>query len=208
MKYQLAEHRNGILVAQQKAPSEWKELCTVLSSIDDDEVVTLHAGFPPPVKSLSKALNQILRARLSGLGWDCEPHIFKNAGSGRDYQGAAWRLDFAKNGLISVEVAFNHGEAVAWNLIKPCLASELNHVEKDQSTLLGVIITATAAFKAEGGFDSAVGTFEKFISYLAPLQNILPTPLIIVGLQPLDSYRLEVRPDRNNRKHGHIAKRD
>ena len=42
----------------------------------------------------------------------------------------AWRLDFAK-GTISVEVAFNHGEATAWNFMKPTLASEVNHVEKE-----------------------------------------------------------------------------
>ena len=31
--------------------------------------------------------------------------------------GRRWRLDFAKES-ISLEVAFNHGEAIAWNLLK------------------------------------------------------------------------------------------
>jgi hypothetical protein len=33
-----------------------------------------------------------------------------------------WRLDFARESM-SVEVSFNHGEALAWNLLKPVLAS-------------------------------------------------------------------------------------
>jgi len=48
-----------------------------------------------------------------------------------------------------VEVAFNHGEATAWNLIKPVLASELNHVEKVIPTQAGVFITCTEALAKE-----------------------------------------------------------
>ena len=49
------------------------------------------------------------------------------------------RLDFAKND-ISIEVGFNHGEAIAWNFIKPTLAGELNHVEKAIQTKICIII--------------------------------------------------------------------
>ena len=73
-------------------------------------------------------------------------------------------LDFAKNS-ISVEVAFNHAEAIAHNIIKPVLASELNHVQKIQ-TKLGIIVTATK-YETKG-FDGAVGTFEQFIEYFKP----------------------------------------
>ena len=63
---------------------------------------------------------------------------------------------------ISIEVAFNHSTVIAWNLIKPALASELNHVQKAIQTKIGVIITATNDMKVAGGFDSAIGTYEKF----------------------------------------------
>ena len=49
--------------------------------------------------------------------------------------------------------------------MKPVLASELNHVEKEIQTKMGVIITATDELKKACGFDSTVGTFEKFIEY-------------------------------------------
>jgi hypothetical protein len=92
-----------------------------------------------------------------------------------------------------VEVAFNHGEATAWNLLKPVLASELNHVQKAIQTQAGVIITCTEALKAEGGFDSAVGTFEKFIDYLKPLGSVLTVPILLIGLGPFDSFRIQHR---------------
>ncbi len=72
-------------------------------------------------------------------------------------------MDFAKED-ISIEVAFKHSEAIAWNLIKPVLASELNHVPKAIQTKVGVIISATKTMKKAGGFDSAVGNYEKFLN--------------------------------------------
>lgn len=95
--------------------------------------------------------------------------------------------NFAKD-EISVEVAFNHGEAIAWNLIKPVLASELNHIEKDIQTSAGIIICATEEMKTAGNFDGAVGTYEKFIRYLIPMQDMLPTPILLIGLKKPDSF--------------------
>ena len=60
--------------------------------------------------------------------------------------------DFAKEN-IAIEVAFNHGGNVSWNLIKPVLSSELNHVEKAIQTQAGIVITATDAMKKAGGYD-------------------------------------------------------
>ena len=89
------------------------------------------------------------------FGWREESPIFQDT----DYQGDTWRLDFAKEN-ISIEVAFNHGSVIAWNLLKPVLASELNHVQKAIQTKVGVIICATDGMKTTGGFDGAVGSYE------------------------------------------------
>ena len=59
---------------------------------------------------------------------------------------------------ISVEVGFNHTGDVAHNLIKPVLASELNHVKKAITTKIAIIITATNDMKSAGGFDNANST--------------------------------------------------
>ena len=128
----------------------------------------------------------LLHDRFEAKGWTPESAIFNDP----DYLQARWRLDFAKKN-ISIEVAFNHGEAIAWNLMKPVLASELNHVEKEVQTRLGVVIMATETMKAAGGFDSAVGTYEKAIRYLKPLQNQLSCPMILIGLNAPESFRVE-----------------
>ena len=101
-------------------------------------------------------------------------------------------IGFAKKN-ISLEVAFNHGEAIAWNLLKPVLASELNHVQKEAQTSLGVVIMATEDMKSAGGFDSAVGTYEKAIRYLKPLQNQLSCPMVLIGLKAPEHFVLNMK---------------
>ena len=44
-------------------------------------------------------------------------------------------------------MAFNDGEAIAWNLLKPVLSAELTTLQKAVQTSGGVIITATEAMK-------------------------------------------------------------
>ncbi len=50
---------------------------------------------------------------------------------------------------------------------------------------------ATEAMKAAGGFDNAVGTYEKAIRYLKPLQNQLSCPMVLIGLDAPESFRVE-----------------
>lgn len=167
------------------------ELDNIITSIDDNEIINRHESYGADnieqmPKSISRAINTLLKDRFTESGWRPEPPIFQNP----EYTGDRWRLDFAKND-ISVEVAFNHSGSVAWNLIKPVLASELNHVKKAIQTKIGVIITATDEMKIMGGFDTAIGTFENYVSYLAPLQNLLTVPVLIIGLTPPETFKIE-----------------
>ena len=118
-------------------------------------------------------------------GWNSQSYIFADP-EYSDNKGA-WRLDFAKDN-IEIEVAFNHGGNVSWNLIKPVLSSELNHVEKAIQTQAGIVITATDNMKKAGGFDGAVGSYEKYVEYLKPLNNLLTTPMMIIGLEPSETF--------------------
>ncbi len=101
-----------------------------------------------------------------------------------------WRLDFAKN-EISVEVAFNHQEATAHNIMKPVLASELNHVRKEVQTSLGVIVVVTKSMKKVGNFDGAVGTFESFQEYFKPYNNIITTPVVLIGISEPKTFLID-----------------
>jgi len=122
------------------------------------------------------------------LGWENESPIFKDSqvnASSKD-----WRLDFVSSPYFSVEVAFNHSSATTVNLMKPVLASELNHVEKKFQTKFGIIITVTKEMKVAGGFDNAIGTFEGYKEQCRPLMNQLTIPMIIIGIKQPENFHI------------------
>ncbi|MFS4455369.1 BglII/BstYI family type II restriction endonuclease [Maribacter sp. 2304DJ31-5] len=191
MNYTIHSFRHAeVILNEPEFKGLFNEMIGSISGISDQDLIQKHQNYGAEniertPKSLSKAINELLRERFTEYGWRSESSIFQNS----DYTGDTWRLDFAKD-TISIEVAFNHSTVIAWNLLKPVLASELNHVEKAIQTKIGVLITATNAMKQSGGFDNAVGTYEKFLDYLPPLRNMLTTPLLIIGLEPPDSFHI------------------
>lgn len=195
MKYKCHYHRSSNNhLNDKKFKNDYDEIISVIKSISDQEMID---GFykdkakRKSTVSLSKTLNKIIHRKLVPLKWQPEAALFKNKDylidpeSNRQYK--SWRLDFAKN-LISVEVGFNHGEAIAHNMMKTVFACEQNHLEKDKKTELGIIITATHDFKKVGGFDGAVGTYEKHIRYFSAYHNYMPTPIVLIGLEPPESF--------------------
>ncbi len=180
----------------------WDEIEDAILGISDYELISHyqreHEG---RTMSLSKTINTLLKQSLTERGWVAESPIFAEG----EYRSSRWRLDFAKEVEISetaligesklksgvaVEVAFNHAEAIAWNLLKPVLSSELNHVKKDIQTGIGILICATEDLKQAGAFDSVVGTFEQFLMYSRPLSNILSVPILVVGIQAPESFKI------------------
>ena len=191
MKYRLESHRNGQFLFENHPDftDDWDSMRSVLDAISDEDLVAVHAlarQKRPNCKSLSDAINGLLRARLDEARWERESAIFSDPAYSKRTE-TRWRLDFASQSM-AVEVAFNHGEAIAWNLLKPVLSAELNHVAKARQTRAGVVIAVTAAMKKAGNFDGAVGTFEKFIRYLNPMMNLLTIPMVIVGLDAPESF--------------------
>ena len=203
MEFTIHSHRFGAQLLNDVYPELQSEIFHVVRSITDEDIIRHHEEFNSTQKSISKTLNSLLKAGFTGSGWQPESPIFQDP----EYAGKQekiWRLDFAK-GPVSMEVAYNHGEALAWNLLKPILASELNHVSKAIQTEIGVLILATQGMKDVGGFDSAVGTFEKAVRYLLPLQSQLTVPLVLIGLNPPKTFVIDVRVV-EGKKRGFIVK--
>jgi hypothetical protein len=215
MEFVATSHRNGLALVESdpNLKSLWEELMGVIASITDEEIIRKFNGSAREAKSISQAINDLLDDKLTKKSWARQSRIFKQ----REYESKTWTLDFSKqvkrkNGTvtgIAVEVAFNHGEAIAWNLIKPSLAAEINHLEKetDIGSGIGVFICASKELKDAGGFDNAVGEYEKVLKYLTPLSQMIATPLIVVGLKSPATFRIEPILDKaKNKKIGKVIK--
>jgi hypothetical protein len=196
MQLEFHYHRYSNLIVQHDAKfqADYKEIIDVLESITEQDLIDTFNQqrlVRTDMKSLSEPINFLIKQRLVALDWSSETGIFSEP----PYDATnttRWRLDFSKN-LISIEVAFNHGEAIAHNIMKPVLASEKNHVVKEIDTELGIIITATNLLKKTGNFDSAVGSFEKFRTYFKPYNNLVPTPIVLIGLKETTSFNINKR---------------
>jgi hypothetical protein len=200
MKFVTFSYKNGdaIIKANPGISSLWEELTSILSSITDEELIDHFENSGRASKSISDAINKVIDARLVKLGWKRQSRVFKDRDT---YKGTTWTLDFSKSSPVesgkssgmAVEVVFNHGEAIAWNLIKLSMAAEQNHVRKetDIGEGVGIYICATDKMKQLGGFDGAVGEYEKVLKYLDPLSQKIITPTVIIGLEAPESFYIE-----------------
>ena len=204
MKFITYSHNYGeeIVKNNEEFQQNWLEVKHALESITESDLIEYFIGLGNKRgKSISRSINDLLYQKFKGLDWEVESPIFNDD----RYDGKSqWRLDFAKD-TMSIEVGFNHSGSISWNLLKPVLASELNHVKKAIQTKIGIIITATDELRDSGGFDRAIGTFSQYIRYLLPLGGKLTTPLIIIGLEAPESFRIvqKKNPDLN-RMEGYI----
>ena len=192
MQFIMKSHRYGLEIVNDMdgASEKFEELCNVLENVTEKDLINTYQTFNSG-KSLAKTINKLIKSRLTDLGWENESQIFKDSelnASTRD-----WRLDFVSPPHFSLEVAFNHSSATTVNLMKPVLASELNHVEKKFQTNFGIIITVTKDMKRIGGFDNAIGTFEGYCEQCKPLMNQLTIPMIIIGIGPPETFELTHR---------------
>jgi len=204
MEYRIHGFRYGDYLAQnvREYVPYWAEVDDAIKGVTEDEIVEhFRLNGEGSKKSISSTVNSLLKQRFTSLGWKAESPIFSEP---RYTDGVRiFRLDFAK-GPMSIEVAFNHGNDAPWNLLKPTLASELNHVEKAVQTDIGIIVTATEEMRVAGGFDNAVGTYEKYVDLLRPMGMLLTAPLVIIGLEAPETFHIEHRED-GRRKLGYVV---
>lgn len=190
MEFETWSHRNGLELFKTSAKYSalWGEVESGITQITDRDLLFEFEGSSPGTQptSISHVITKLLSEKFAALSWEIDAKIFSEV----DYRGKSWSLDFSK-GDMAVEIGFDHASVIAWNLIKPTLASEPNDVKQELSASAAVIISATKNLKTLGGFDGAIGTFERYVQYLRPLQQLLPTPLVIIGLEPPKSFHIE-----------------
>lgn len=205
MEYRLAEYRHGLAVAEKPhLKPDLSEFLSVIENITDEDIISQFnqgqeaalASGKKLAKSASDAINKLIDDRLKAKGWQAQSAIFGD----KNFKKMGWALDFAKlngsQGTYSVEVVFNNAGSLGWNLIKLVLACERNHVEKAIDTEIGIIVLATKDLESVGGFEgNAIATFENAQLSLKAMQTILTsTPIILVGLEPMKTFRIEQYP--------------
>jgi hypothetical protein len=200
MKYVTYSHRFALDIVESHKELNvlWSEIIHAIESISDTRLKNQFSAGDSKM-SLSDAINRLLEEELVSLSWIPQSAIFQ----GEKFSDKRWRLDFSKRiksptkGLtgMAIEVAFNHGEAIAWNLMKPVLAAEMNQLQlqTEIGSGIGIYICATEKLKLAGGFDGSVGEYEKVIRYLEPLFQKLTVPMIIVGLDSPETFKIEKR---------------
>lgn len=203
MEIEIHSFRHAETILKNEYIDQYNEVIDILKRVTEKEIIKKFESInfekekkEKQNKSISEALNKILKEKFKQKEWQTESKIFKD----KNFRNKTWKLDFAKRD-ISLEVAFNHGTVAAWNLIKPTIAGELNHIEKEINTKIGIIITATEELKKSGGFDNAIGTFESYMKYIKALNNILTIPILLIGLKSLKSFEIEhIKNEKNKNK--------
>lgn len=189
-------HADAIIANDPALKERYEQFTNALQNMMDEDLIAdflakkaEYAARGTSFKSMTPSINSMLKERMLAIpGWQAEVDIFNDTTG--VIGNTEWRLDFACDNAFCVEVAFNHGEAIAWNLLKPVLSCELNHVEKAVQGQLGIYVCATDNMKIAGNIDSASGSFEKVLRYLPPMMNQLTIPMMIIGLEPFETFKI------------------
>lgn len=194
-------HAKAIINSDSQLKERYEQFVGALRSMTDEELIndflkkkakSTERG--TAFKSMTPSINGILKERMLAIpGWKAEVDIFNDTTG--VIGNTEWRLDFACDDAFCVEVAFNHGEAIAWNLLKPVLSCELNHVEKAVQGQIGIYVCATDNMKIAANIDSASGSFEKVLRYLPPMMNQLTIPMMIIGLEPFETFKISEKAE-------------
>jgi hypothetical protein len=82
--------------------------------------------------------------------------------------------------------------------VKNQFASSASNLLKEIEGEVGIVICPTIDLRRSGGFDGAVSTYEECISCLKMMENIITTPILVIGLDGLETFRI------NHTKEGNV----
>lgn len=159
------------------------EVFDLIDLVTERELIDYFTIYSSKSKSLSRVIKTILTDKLLANSWIKNQNMFFDD----DYIGSKrFSFDFFKSS-VNLEFAFNHESASAWILLKGQMTESTvlhNQVLSD----LSIIITVDKRMKSLGGFDGAIGTYEKYKQYLYPMNELLTKPILIIGLEPASDF--------------------
>lgn len=203
MKYKSYSYNNAneIFMHNGDFKDTYENVLKIIDNITDDNLADKFEEVGKNSKSLSNTIYRLIEQKLIEQDWQKELHIFQDFAMDQS-RSKRWTLDFYKN-HIQLEIAFNHEEGTAWNIMKFQLAHQPNSYKQEQEVKIGILILATNQLKKSGGYDNSVGSYEKYIEYLAVFKPFVSLPLLLIGLQSPDEFKVKHR-NINRKKIGQI----
>lgn len=203
MKYKFYSfnHAESILKEDDAYTEVFRNIINIIENISDFEIMQKFEEIGKNSKSISNTITSLLEEKLLQNNWIKELPIFNNF-SYESKKSKRWTLDFYKD-KIQLEIAFNHEEGTAWNIMKIPLANQPNIYKHKQRVEMGIIISVTNQMKRSGGYDGSVGSYEKYIEYLSVFKPFVPTPILLIGLQSPDDFKIKHR-NINRKKIGQV----
>ena len=121
-------HADAIIASDELLKERYNQLTGTIKEMTEEELLKdfieqkeKHTKKKTAFKSMTPSINKLLKSKMLDIpGWEAEVDIF-NAEED-NIINSEWRLDFACDNAFCVEVAFNNGEAITWNLLKPVLS--------------------------------------------------------------------------------------
>jgi hypothetical protein len=178
------KHADVILKDSVHTSEVLKEVLQIIEDINEDEIKSKFANSKSG-KSISTALNNILKNKFSSNYWAKSLNIFNSP----EYDKAIFTADYFKKGVL-LSVITQHLGYLPGILLKYQLANIPNDQKKEFDGSVGVIIIPTSEMKKSGGFDGAISTFEECVSCLEVLKSIITTPILVVGLCEPETFRI------------------
>lgn len=175
--------------------ADWLQLVQALEGISAHDVVRakyrrfiewMQGKSTPPVGG-QQVINELIDTSLVNKGWEHQVYtlgsVVEAGESDKGRRVAYWTMDFKKND-IGVEVSFNNAGVLAQNLLRLSVMSENPNRPKNEAIRLGILVTATEGLKRWANMDSTVLTFETVNRVLPQVNFNIPTPIIVLGLEP------------------------
>lgn len=188
MIYKIYSHLNSIEKMQEDSIicKVYKELLSILDSIQESEIIEEFELNSGKSKSISKTMRELISKSLVKRDWEKNASMY-NVGYLEKVD--RFKYDFLKEHL-NVEIGFLHEMGVALKIIKGSIVNNDNQDMINYSNAQ-VIITVTKKMRVVGGFDSSIGTFEKYLDYLKALKDHILKPLVIIGIDGLKTFKVK-----------------
>ncbi len=202
MKHQLLSYKDALEIIHNN--EEYSRLFNILiliiNNITDEQILKYYDKYSPGAKSISKALNRLIKDELIKHGYRKEVRIYDT--NAKKHKGTGGKVDFVnESGEYAIEVAFNNVGSLPGTFQKLRQSTHIHKKHKKNiNTKVGIIICASLDLRKYGGFDEAILTYCDSEAFLDVNEHENPYPVVIIGLDRPETFNIEQYPKKKKGK--------